>query len=154
MPIRLGGFGLRLASQLAHAAFWSSLAQSAVDIVQLIPQAKRTELLVNKESQIPLARQLENSLRDIRSFGMPSGDNTVIPQSMQQFWNLYGAERPARGLQRALTSYRLNTAFDRFVQDPLTDIKDVQRSMSSSSPECRSLAFMHSLMFRTHNARP
>jgi len=132
MPIRLGGFGLRPLSQLAPVAFWSSLAQSALDIVQCIPQERRTELLVTGSSQIPLARHLESSHTAILAHGLPSGDNG-LPQSVEQFWAVYGAERPDRGLQSTIWGHHQSTAFDNVIQGSLTNLKVVQRLLSASS---------------------
>jgi hypothetical protein len=133
LPIRLGGFGLRSVASTCHVAFWSSIALVAIDLMDIIPVDKRQQLLIDSKTQVHFARQLADCHHDLLAQGIPcGGDKGLMPLTITDFWNEFGAERP-HGLQRVLSHKIITNTLNEYLRDPLLGVGQVQRVLSVSS---------------------
>ena len=102
LPIKLGGLGLRPLSISAPAAFWSSFALAAPDILSLIPDDLREVCLAPGRRQLDFAYALDRCFKSI-SDAVGERVSEVLPETANGFWLSYERSVPPR-LQRAICS--------------------------------------------------
>jgi len=139
LPISLGGWGLRSVGAFSHVAYLCSVAQAAYDIVELLPLAKRREILLPSATQAPFAQQLTDSLNEVLTSEIACGDNGVVPVDTEQFWIRFGTNGLAKGLQRTITAHLETRAHNALLQhhDPqeVEGLKNIQRLKACSAPK-------------------
>jgi hypothetical protein len=113
-------------------AYWSSIALAAVDIVNIIPESKRQQLLMDSKAQAPFARQLVDCHDDLLAQEIPCGENGLMPLTIADFWGEFSVERP-HGLQRILCHKIISNNINTYIRDPSTGLKATQRILSASS---------------------
>jgi hypothetical protein len=132
LPIRLGGFGLRSVASTCHVAYYSSIALTAVDIANLVPHSKRSQLLLNNSTQVDFARQLVDCHNHLIKQKVPCDEDGLMPPTVDHFWTDFGEERP-HGLQRAISHHIISQNLNTYLRDPSTELKTLQRMLSASS---------------------
>ena len=133
LPIRLGGFGLRSVFSVSIAAYFSAVAQSVPDILASVDMAKRPEVLSASPSQALFARQVDECLNELLVAQVPCGPKGLIPIDCKSYWETYGKDRGAPGLQRGILANLENTSLQGRLVDDDTRVHEVHRLRSAAA---------------------
>ena len=93
LPIRLGGFGLRSTVQTSPAAYFSAVAETVSDILEIIPADQVQSALIEEKSRTTTADAIQSCLDSFQDAGLVLGQ-APVPHNLTEFWGNFSSPTP------------------------------------------------------------
>src|SRR4051812_8772200 len=103
LPIRLGGFGLRSIARTSPAAYFSAVAETVPDILEIIPADQVQSTLIEEKSRTTSADAIQSCLDSFQDAGLALGQ-APVPRNLTEFWVNFSSPTPGPRLQSAVCS--------------------------------------------------
>ena len=129
LPIRLGGFGLRSIVQSSPAAYFSAVAETVPDIVEIIPADQVQSFLIEEKTRISTANAIQSCLESFNESGLALG-KAPVPHNLAKFWGNFSSHTPGTRLQSAVCSLLESISLEHTKNN--LPLHDIQRLVSAA----------------------